>query len=526
MKNDISHDTGQHGFTLIELMISLVLGLLISAAVMQVFLTSQRVDRIQTAGSEIQDKAVFGLQAIEQQVRLANLGNDGITINDTTAMGGIVLTAGNYAGGNGEDDNDKDDNNKDDNDKDDNDKDDNDKDDNDKDDNDKDDNDKDDNDKDDNDKNDNDKNDNDKNDNDKDDNNKKEQLEDEAEDLEEAAEDLEEDAEDLEEDADDLPWYKWREAKRKRKEAIEKRKEAAEKRAEAARKRAEAAKIGKTNAYNFRAIQTPEFQQANFQISDFQRPVFQRASLQRLEFQRINFQKVALPSASGLFNVMVKGGLGTGYLTRSSGMTSGGSGNKWNSSLSNTNKSSDQLTIQYINTTGQKLFDCEGEEIEPGAHVITRYFVSDGGGSGKNTRKNLNLRCDAGRIKSDGTLESFKDSGQTIIENIDQFNIRLGVQRTLVDDGALTYQYADMTVAEYMELNGQKPAITNIRIAILARSTANSPEASADGFEIFGTKQTLKEQANAPKYLRRVYESNILLRNARVMRIVETTVVI
>jgi len=44
----------QRGFTLIELMISLVLGLLISAAIIQVFITSQRVDRVQSAGSEIQ----------------------------------------------------------------------------------------------------------------------------------------------------------------------------------------------------------------------------------------------------------------------------------------------------------------------------------------------------------------------------------------------------------------------------------------------------------------------------------------
>ncbi|WP_201529917.1 PilW family protein, partial [Psychrobacter frigidicola] len=101
MKENIPQDIlNQYGFTLIELMISLVLGLLISAAVMQVFLTSQRVDRIQTAGSEIQDKAVFGLQSIEPQVRLANLGNDGVAINDMTALGGIVLTAGEYDGSN------------------------------------------------------------------------------------------------------------------------------------------------------------------------------------------------------------------------------------------------------------------------------------------------------------------------------------------------------------------------------------------------------------------------------------------
>lgn len=222
---------------------------------------------------------------------------------------------------------------------------------------------------------------------------------------------------------------------------------------------------------------------------------------------------------------MVKGGLDTGYLTRSNSMTSGGSGNKWDGSLSNTNKPSDQLTIQYINTTGRSLYDCEGSEILEGERVITRYFVADGGGTGDNARKNLDLRCDAGRIKSDGTLEGFTDKGEVIIENVDQFNIRLGVQRTLVNDGALTYQYADMTVADYMALGSGKPAITNIRIAILARSTANSPEASGDDFDMFGVEQTLKDQDNAPKYLRRVYESNILLRNARIMRIIETSIV-
>ena len=89
--------------------------------------------------------------------------------------------------------------------------------------------------------------------------------------------------------------------------------------------------------------------------------------------------------------------------------------------------------------------------------------------------------------------------------------------------GKTSYQYADMTVEEYMALPAatEKPPIINIRIAILARSTANSPEASADEFMIFGKKQKLKEQINAPNHLRRVYETNILLRNARVMRIID-----
>lgn len=301
----------QQGFTLIELMISLVLGLLISAAVIQVFITSQRVDRIQTAGSEIQDKAVFGLQAIEPQIRLANLGNAGVAINDTTAMGGIVLT------------------------------------------------------------------------------------------------------------------------------------------------------IGDLDAINVNAA-------------------------------------------------VKNGNQARSYVTRTA-------------TLSNTDVPSDQLTIQYINTTGRTLFDCEGTKILLNAWVIIRYYVKEGSAvPAGSDRKNLNINCDAGRIASDGTVSDFSDAGETIIENIDQFNIRLGVQRSVVLNGEITHQYADMTVNEYMSLGAGKPPITNVKLAILARSSANSPENSAENFTIFGNTQTLKTQTNAPKYLRRVYESNILLRNARVMRVIDT----
>lgn len=308
-RNNPQQMINQQGFTLIELMISLVLGLLISAAVIQVFITSQRVDRIQTAGSDIQDKAVFGLQSIEPQIRLANLGNDGVAINDMTDKGGIVLT------------------------------------------------------------------------------------------------------------------------------------------------------VGEASATDI--------------------------------------------------NVAIIGGLqATPFLT--------GVG-----TLSNTGVPSDKLTIQYINTTGRDLFDCEGTLIAQNARVIQRYFIKEGS-STTTVRKNLNLACDAGRIENKQPRD-LGDVGETIIQNIDQFNIRLGVQKSVGAGSTTTYQYADMTVNDYMALTGTKPAITNIRIAILARSTANSPDASAEVFNIFGSNQTLKTQPNAPKYLRRVYESNILLRNARVMHIINSS---
>ena len=313
----------QQGFTLIELMISLVLGLLISAAIIQVFITSQRVDRVQNAGSEIQDSAVFGVQSIEQQLRLANLGNDGVPINEKTATGGVVLTA---------------------------------------------------------------------------------------------------------------------------------------------------------SASNANAV-----------------------------------------------NVVTSTQLEKGYLTRSHDMDSAGGIHKWDGSLSNTGEKSDQLTIQYTNTTGQILYDCEGEKIELNERVITRYFLTEDNVKTNKDRKNLNLNCDAGRIASNGVLTNFMEAGQTIIKNVDQFNIRLGVKHSADNSGSIgSYRYTEMSVKDYMNLTTEKPYITNIKVALLTRSNSNSPDDSASTFSILGTTQTLKPETNAPKYLRRVYETNTLLRNARIVNVINS----
>ena len=95
-----THDMNRYrtqsaGFTLIELMISLVLGLLISAAVIQVYIISIRTSTVQQSASEVQDSTVFSLQALDDHIRIANLGNPISNITDGTANGGIVLTATN-----------------------------------------------------------------------------------------------------------------------------------------------------------------------------------------------------------------------------------------------------------------------------------------------------------------------------------------------------------------------------------------------------------------------------------------------
>ena len=62
----------QSGFTLIELMIALALGLVISAAAIMLFLTGQRSYVLQQGMADLQDNANFGLNYVTKDIRHAN----------------------------------------------------------------------------------------------------------------------------------------------------------------------------------------------------------------------------------------------------------------------------------------------------------------------------------------------------------------------------------------------------------------------------------------------------------------------
>lgn len=97
--NNIRTLKNERGFTLIELMIALVLGLLISAAALQIFYTSSVNSRRQEASSQIQDNAIFGFSQMQQNLRRTNYGakptsaHDEFFMNHLTPQGGVVLTA-------------------------------------------------------------------------------------------------------------------------------------------------------------------------------------------------------------------------------------------------------------------------------------------------------------------------------------------------------------------------------------------------------------------------------------------------
>ncbi|MEG2722712.1 MAG: prepilin-type N-terminal cleavage/methylation domain-containing protein, partial [Acinetobacter sp.] len=93
----MNHYTRQHGFTLVELMISIVLGLLVSAVALQLFLTSQRSATVQQGMMNLQDAALFGLETMVNSIRLANLNSSLPFVNDKVLYGGVVLSANNIS---------------------------------------------------------------------------------------------------------------------------------------------------------------------------------------------------------------------------------------------------------------------------------------------------------------------------------------------------------------------------------------------------------------------------------------------
>lgn len=84
--------SSQKGFTLIELMISVVLGLLIVAAVTQVYVIAMRTASTQRASAGILDANVYGLQQVERSLRMAGLGLGEQSKLDSTCSG-ILLTS-------------------------------------------------------------------------------------------------------------------------------------------------------------------------------------------------------------------------------------------------------------------------------------------------------------------------------------------------------------------------------------------------------------------------------------------------
>lgn len=92
------------GYTLIELMIAMVLGLLITAAAVTLFLNSSNSYNIQKAAEDVQDAEVFAVDNMRKEIAMANLGSFRPMTQDSPWTGMIFTTTTqdtNSAGGAG-----------------------------------------------------------------------------------------------------------------------------------------------------------------------------------------------------------------------------------------------------------------------------------------------------------------------------------------------------------------------------------------------------------------------------------------
>lgn len=83
------------GFTLLELMISISLGLLVVAAASILFITGYKSYLMQQGNADLQDNANFGLNYITHDVRYANLNNVQAAVKDNLNLSGVVFTKDN-----------------------------------------------------------------------------------------------------------------------------------------------------------------------------------------------------------------------------------------------------------------------------------------------------------------------------------------------------------------------------------------------------------------------------------------------
>lgn len=172
---------------------------------------------------------------------------------------------------------------------------------------------------------------------------------------------------------------------------------------------------------------------------------------------------------------------------------------------------SDVLVIQYRPNLA-KGYDCEGEAItSPNEVIVQRYFLRrDTNGA----RFDLALACDAGRYantETATTITGFNNSGQIIMQRVDQFKVLVGVQNT--STRSLSY----MTLAQFAAVPaGENLRAVSLQIGILARSLDNAGADTNEklDYTLLNLPQVIdKPDVMKARYVRVPVEQTIALKN-------------
>lgn len=205
----------------------------------------------------------------------------------------------------------------------------------------------------------------------------------------------------------------------------------------------------------------------------------------------------------------VNAAVANALFTNSTGDTVG-SGNQW-TGKTNTSVTSDQLTIQYTNITKAPLLACDGNNIAVNQHVIERYYVRPRVATEPN---NLILACQSVVLNQFGDVVNGLDgAGVVYISGVENFKVQLGIKTSA---GGLTY----ISPANYRSIpvsaTTPKPNIVSLKIGLLVRGTIPVIDNTLpNSYELLGESMTLSTAAQQNNTIRRAYESNIILRNAR-----------
>ncbi|MCK7574679.1 MAG: prepilin-type N-terminal cleavage/methylation domain-containing protein [Chromatiales bacterium] len=86
----LSASSRQHGLTIVELMVGMVVALFVLAIISQVYLASRNSYRFQSASSRIQETARFAMETIGQEVRNAGYQGCGAVTFTSNVLDGVT----------------------------------------------------------------------------------------------------------------------------------------------------------------------------------------------------------------------------------------------------------------------------------------------------------------------------------------------------------------------------------------------------------------------------------------------------
>ena len=87
----------EHGVTLVEMMVALVVGLILRAGIVQLFASNKRAYRLQEGANVLNENARFALAQIQYDLRMADHWG-GVEASDITLLSGLDSVTGNCAG--------------------------------------------------------------------------------------------------------------------------------------------------------------------------------------------------------------------------------------------------------------------------------------------------------------------------------------------------------------------------------------------------------------------------------------------